>query len=124
MTMSPGFWPAAQGPSHLAAVVIVFVPPGSALPSHRHRHRIGTVEVAGDDGMHRYGVNCPASLGLIRDHLASGVGRHGIARSSHLAAGAKQVSPWLHDQPHRAIGRSVDALLGRGGGAAGIPETR
>src|SRR5258707_13724181 len=27
-TMSPGFWSAAQGPSHLASIVIIILPPG------------------------------------------------------------------------------------------------
>jgi hypothetical protein len=30
MKMSPGSWTEAQGPTHLAAIVIVFVPPGMA----------------------------------------------------------------------------------------------
>jgi len=28
MTMSPGFWSAAQAPSHLASIVITILPPG------------------------------------------------------------------------------------------------
>ena len=33
MIMSPGFWSAVQGPSHLAAIVMVILPPGRAALS-------------------------------------------------------------------------------------------